>query len=62
MGRPGAWRVRLGRNRGASPGVTLDAGLLIALDRAGRSVIVLLARAEQTGASVIVPGAALAQA
>lgn len=44
------------------PGVTLDAGPLIALDRADRRVIVLLARAEQTGAPVIVPGTALAQA
>jgi hypothetical protein len=63
VGRPGVGRVRHGRNRGASPGVTLaDAGLPIALDRAGRRVFVLLARAEQKGASVIVPGAALAQA
>lgn len=45
-----------------SVGVTLDAGPLIALDRADRRVIVLLARADQTGAPVIVPGAALAQA
>jgi hypothetical protein len=43
-------------------GVTLDAGPLIALDRADRRVIVLLARAEQTGTPVIVPAAALAQA
>ena len=45
-----------------NPGVTLDAGPLIALDRADRRVIVLLARAEQTGTPVIVPAAALAQA
>jgi len=45
-----------------SPGVTLDAGPLIGLDRADRRVIVLLARADQTGAPVIVPASALAQA
>ena len=45
-----------------NPGVTLDAGPLIALDRADRRMIVLLARADQTGAPVIVPGTALAQA
>ena len=45
-----------------NPGVTLDAGPMIGLDRADRRVIVLLARADQTGAPVIVPGTALAQA
>jgi len=45
-----------------NPGVTLDAGPLIALDRVDRRVLVLLARADQTGAPVIVPGTALAQA
>ncbi|HEY5880135.1 MAG TPA: PIN domain-containing protein, partial [Nakamurella sp.] len=45
-----------------SPGVTLDAGPLIGLDRADRRVIVLLVRADQTGAPVIVPASALAQA
>lgn len=44
------------------PGVTLDAGALIALDRNDRRVIVLLARALQTGARVTVPAPALAQA
>jgi len=43
-------------------GVTLDAGGLIALDRDDRRVIVLLARASQTGAPVTVPASALAQA
>jgi hypothetical protein len=44
------------------PGVTLDAGGLIALDRDDRRVIVLLARARETGARVTVPATALAQA
>ena len=43
-------------------GVTLDAGGLIALDRDDRRVVVLLARARETGASVTVPASALAQA
>jgi len=43
-------------------GVTLDAGALIALDRADRRVIALLARAAQLGARVTVPATALAQA
>jgi predicted nucleic acid-binding protein len=42
-------------------GVTLDAGALIALDRGDRRVIVLLARARETGATVTVPATALAQ-
>jgi predicted nucleic acid-binding protein len=44
------------------PGVTLDAGGLIALDRDDRRVVVLLARARETGAHVTVPASALAQA
>jgi hypothetical protein len=44
------------------PGVTLDAGGLIALDRSDRRVVVLLARAAQTSAPVTVPASALAQA
>jgi hypothetical protein len=44
------------------PGITLDAGGLIALDRNDRRVVVLLARARETGARVTVPGTALAQA
>ena len=43
-------------------GVTLDAGALIALDRDDRRVVVLLARARETGALVTVPASALAQA
>ncbi|HVF76002.1 MAG TPA: PIN domain-containing protein [Acidimicrobiales bacterium] len=45
-----------------TPGITLDAGGLIALDRGARQVIVLLARAAERGAEVIVPATALAQA
>ena len=44
------------------PGVTLDAGGLIALDRDDRRVLVILARARETGAQVTVPASALAQA
>jgi len=44
------------------PGVTLDAGGLIALDRGDRRMLVLLARARETGATVTVPATALAQA
>ena len=44
------------------PGVTLDAGGLIALDRDDRRVLVILARARETGAQVTVPAPALAQA
>lgn len=43
-------------------GVTLDAGGLIALDRSDRSVIVLLARASETGVCITIPATALAQA
>ncbi len=43
-------------------GVTLDAGALIALDRNDRRVIVLLARATETGSRVTIPAGALAQA
>ena len=44
------------------PGVTLDAGALIGIDRGDRRVLVLLARARETGAAVTVPATALAQA
>jgi len=44
------------------PGVTLDAGGLIALDRNDRRVVVLMARAWETGARITVPATALAQA
>lgn len=43
-------------------GVTLDAGGLIAVDRRDRRVLVLLARARETGARVTVPASAFAQA
>lgn len=45
-----------------TPGITLDAGGMIALDRNDRQVVVLLARAAETGARVTVPATALAQA
>jgi transcription antitermination factor NusA-like protein len=44
------------------PGITLDAGGLIAVDRNDRRVAVLLARASETRARVTVPASALAQA
>jgi hypothetical protein len=44
------------------PGVTLDAGGLIALDRNDRRVLVLLARAGEIGARITIPATALAQA
>lgn len=44
------------------PGITLDAGALIAVDRADRRVLVLLARARETSAAVTIPATALAQA
>lgn len=43
-------------------GVTLDAGGLIALDKNGRRVLVLLARAGEAGIRVTIPATALAQA
>jgi hypothetical protein len=44
------------------PGVTMDAGALIAVDRGDRRVLVLLARARETGAVLTIPATALAQA
>jgi len=44
------------------PGVTLDAGGLIALDRDDRRVVVLLARATQMNSAITVPATALSQA
>jgi siroheme synthase len=44
------------------PGLTFDAGGLIALDRNDRRIVVLLARAAQTSAPITVPASALAQA
>lgn len=43
-------------------GVTLDAGGLIALDRNDRRVVVVLARAVETGGRITIPATALAQA
>jgi predicted nucleic acid-binding protein len=43
-------------------GVTMDAGGLIGVDRNDRRVLVLLARARETGAHVTIPATALAQA
>jgi hypothetical protein len=43
------------------PGVTLDASALIALEQDDRRVLVLLARARETGARVTIPATALAQ-
>jgi predicted nucleic acid-binding protein len=43
-------------------GITFDAGGLIALDRDDRRVLVLVARAAETGARVTIPATALAQA
>lgn len=45
-----------------TPGVTLDAGALVALDRDDRRILVLLARARETGSRVTIPAGALAQA
>lgn len=45
-----------------NPGLTLDAGGLIGLDRDDRRVIALLARASEIGARITVPATALAQA
>ena len=44
------------------PGVTMDAGGLIALDRGDRRVVVLVARAAETAARITVPATAMAQA
>jgi hypothetical protein len=43
-------------------GITLDAGALTALDRNDRRVLVLIARAMESGMRVTVPATALAQA
>jgi predicted nucleic acid-binding protein len=43
-------------------GITLDAGGLIALDRNDRRVLVLLARAKESGMRITIPATALAQA
>ena len=43
-------------------GITMDAGGLIGVDRNDRRIVVLLARARDTGSRVTVPASALAQA
>ena len=43
-------------------GLTLDAGALIAIDRGERPILLLLARARETGDVITVPATALAQA
>ena len=43
-------------------GITMDAGGLIAVDRNDRKIVVLLARARETGSRITVPASALAQA
>ena len=43
-------------------GITFDSGGLIALDRNDRRVLVLVARAAETGARVTIPATALARA
>jgi predicted nucleic acid-binding protein len=48
--------------KGSMNGITLDAGGLIALDRNDRRVLVLIARAMESGRRVTVPATALAQA
>ena len=45
-----------------TPGATFDAGGLIGLDRNERRIVVLLARAADTGARITIPATALAQA
>src|SRR3954451_658865 len=64
MGRLGSLREGSSSQEpsGLMPGVTLDAGGLIALDRNSRRVVVLLVRAKETGARVTIPATALAQA
>jgi hypothetical protein len=63
VGRLGAWCQRTHQQpRCIVAGITMDAGGLIAVDRDDRRVVVLLARARETGSRVTVPASALAQA
>jgi hypothetical protein len=63
VGGRGAWHQGTGQEPGRIvAGITLDAGGLIAVDRNDRRVLVLLARARETGSRVTVPASALAQA
>jgi hypothetical protein len=47
---------------GCVSGITFDAGGLIALDRNGRRVLALIARAMELGIRITIPATALAQA
>lgn len=60
--RPARHSTPASRLGGLMPGITLDAGGLIAVDRDERRVVVLLARAAETRARITVPASALAQA
>lgn len=60
MGRRGPGRA--GAHGRVMPGITLDAGALIGLDRNDRRVIALLGRAREAGDHIQVPATALAQA
>jgi hypothetical protein len=64
VGRRRAWCQRTGQESGCLvvAGITMDAGGLIAVDRNDRRVVVLLARARETGSRVTVSASALAQA
>ena len=63
MGRRGPWCQRTREEPGCIvAGITMDAGGLIAVDRNDRRIVVLLARARETGSHVTVPASALAQA
>ena len=63
MGGRDAWRQGTGQESGGVvAGITMDAGALIAVDRNDRRVLVLLARARETGSRLTVPASALAQA
>lgn len=57
--RPRSRRNPVGR---VTPGLTFDAGGLIALDRSDRRVLAILVRARESGIRVTVPASALSQA
>jgi hypothetical protein len=64
MGGRGSWSPPLGTRQEAAAlvsGVTLDAGALIAIDRAERRIALLLAYARSQGERVTIPATALAQ-
>ena len=63
MGRRGAWHQGTGQEPcRVVAGITMDTGGLIAVDRNDRRIVVLLARARETGSRITVPASALAQA